>query len=165
MEPSSDGIGISWSAILKNIYAILFGIADQLQLGDNMRGHLTAGAHIEIGDIIRGLGGLPTTPARWAGLGDLITTATSSVSRHYQLGRRLARDPRAALHGEGVDTLRILHCRALVAFDAHPLLNLVETCVSHAHDIPRHVQKYLGHLDQTAGAQGSRVGADGAKMV
>ena len=38
IEHSADITGISWSVILKNVYALVFGTADELQLGDNMRG-------------------------------------------------------------------------------------------------------------------------------
>jgi glycerol-3-phosphate dehydrogenase (NAD(P)+) len=38
IEHTTDIAGISWSAVLKNVYAILFGVADELGLGDNTRG-------------------------------------------------------------------------------------------------------------------------------
>ena len=83
IQASADRTGIAWSAILKNVYAILFGIADELQLGDNMRGHLAVSALAEIGAMVRDLGGQAATVYRWAGLGDLITTATSAGSHHH----------------------------------------------------------------------------------
>ena len=147
IEASSDRIGISWSAILKNVYAILFGVADELQLGDNMRGHLAVGALAEIGDIVGGFGGQATTPYRWAGLGDLITTATSAGSHHHELGRLLVRGRGDAIRGEGLHTLEILRRLALVAIDAHPLLNLIEACVHHPDNIRSNVQNYLHQLD------------------
>ncbi len=42
IQHSTDIPGISWSVILKNVYAIGFGIADGLKLGDNVRGFLRA---------------------------------------------------------------------------------------------------------------------------
>ncbi|MBS0422910.1 MAG: hypothetical protein JSR71_00415 [Proteobacteria bacterium] len=38
IEYTSDITGISWSVILKNVYAMAFGMADELQFGDNVRG-------------------------------------------------------------------------------------------------------------------------------
>lgn len=150
IEASSDRIGIAWSAILKNVYAILFGVADELQLGDNMRGHLAVGALAEIGDIVSAFGGQAATPYRLAGLGDLITTATSAGSHHHELGRLLVRDRGDALRGEGLHTLQILRKLALVVFDTHPLLNLIEACVRRPHDIRGNVQNYLDQLDHIA---------------
>jgi len=40
LQLSHDLLGSSWSVILKNVYALLIGISDRLQLGDNMRGLL-----------------------------------------------------------------------------------------------------------------------------
>ncbi len=77
--------------MLKNVYAILFGVADGLELGDNMRGYLATAAMHELERIVAGLGGSAGAAHRLAGLGDLITTATSKGSHHHELGRRLAR--------------------------------------------------------------------------
>jgi glycerol-3-phosphate dehydrogenase (NAD(P)+) len=165
IEASSDRIGIAWSAILKNVYAILFGVADELQLGDNMRGHLAVGALAEIGHIVSAFGGQATTPYRWAGLGDLITTTTSAGSHHHQLGRLLVRGRGDGIRGEGLHTLQMLRKLALVAIDTHPLLNLIETCVQHPDDIRSNVQNYLGRLDHIASASVTRVGAERTKPV
>jgi len=48
-EQTHDIAGISWSVILKNVYAMMFGVADELQLGDNMRGFLMVAALHELG--------------------------------------------------------------------------------------------------------------------
>lgn len=146
IEASTDRIGTSWSAILKNVYAILFGVADELRLGDNMRGHLAVAALAEIGDIVHGFGGLATTPYRWAGLGDLITTATSAGSHHHELGRLLVRGQHDAMRGEGIHTLQILRSLALVAIDKYPLLNLIDACVRDPDNLHRNMQNYLSLL-------------------
>ena len=56
--PSEDITGINWSVILKNVYAMAFGMADELGLGDNMRGFLMVMALRELDTIVRQLGGL-----------------------------------------------------------------------------------------------------------
>ena len=53
IEHTSDITGISWSVILKNVYALVFGMADELQLGDNMRGYLSVAALLELEQIVR----------------------------------------------------------------------------------------------------------------
>ena len=64
---------------------MLFGISDELELGDNMRGFLAAAVLRELDVIVRQMGGKPGTASSLAGLGDLITTATSESSHHHEL--------------------------------------------------------------------------------
>ena len=59
LEHSADITGISWAAVLKNVYAMLFGVADELNLGDNMRGYFAASVLEELEQIIASLGGSP----------------------------------------------------------------------------------------------------------
>ncbi len=126
LEHSGDIAGVSWSAVLKNIYAMAFGVADELRLGDNMRGFLAAAALDEMTQIVSALGGVSETPRRLAGLGDLITTATSAGSHHRQLGRLLAQGRTEALQGEGVHALRMIHAHRLLDIPRYPLLHLIE---------------------------------------
>ena len=91
ISQTSDITGISWSVILKNVYALVFGMADELFLGDNMRGYLAVAALHELEQIVCHMGGQAGTPYHLAGLGDLITTATSEDSHHHEIGRMLAR--------------------------------------------------------------------------
>lgn len=129
LEPSPDIVGLSWSAILKNVYAMAFGMADELNLGDNTRGFLAVTALHELSAIVQQLGGAPATPYRLAGLGDLITTATSAGSHHHELGRLIVRNQRAALKGEGVHTLAMIEQFRPLDSAGFPLLRLIATCV------------------------------------
>jgi len=129
LEPSRDITGLSWSAILKNVYAIAFGMADELHLGDNTRGFLAATALHELSAIVQQLGGATATPYRLAGLGDLITTATSSGSHHHELGRLIVRNARDAFGGEGVHTLTVLRSANHFTAASFPLFNLVDACL------------------------------------
>lgn len=124
VEHTLDQPGIAWAAVLKNVYAMLFGIADELRLGDNMRGYLAVAAMRELHSLLQQLGALSTVPYQLAGLGDLITTATSTGSHHHDLGRRLARGERA-LTGEGLHTVAMIEKHALFDTRAYPLLHLV----------------------------------------
>jgi glycerol-3-phosphate dehydrogenase (NAD(P)+) len=125
LEHSCDIEGISWSAVLKNVYAILFGVADELGLGDNMRGYLATAAMHELERIVAGLGASAGAAHGLAGLGDLITTATSKGSHHHELGRRLVRGETAALEGEGVHTLKMVRAHRLFDPRHHPLFDLI----------------------------------------
>lgn len=127
LEPARDFAGLSWSVILKNVYAMAFGMADELNLGDNTRGYLTVCALQELSAIGQCLGGEAATPYRLAGLGDLITTATSAGSHHHELGRRLVRGE-SNLKGEGIHTLAMIEKFQLFDTDSFPLLRLIAAC-------------------------------------
>jgi glycerol-3-phosphate dehydrogenase (NAD(P)+) len=129
LEHTRDITGLSWSAILKNVYAMAFGMADELNLGDNTRGFLAVIALHELSAIVLRLGGEAATPYRLAGLGDLITTATSAGSHHHELGRLIVRGERDALKGEGVHTLAMIEKFRPLDSTGFPLLHLIATCV------------------------------------
>lgn len=129
LRATRDVFGASWSAVLKNVYAILFGIADGLELGDNMRGWLAVETVREIETIVTALGGSAATPYSLAGLGDLITTATSTGSHHHELGRKLARGEPVALDGEGIHTLKTLYARRPFRLEPYPLLRVMHDIV------------------------------------
>jgi glycerol-3-phosphate dehydrogenase (NAD(P)+) len=146
LEASPDIAGLSWSAILKNVYAMAFGMADELQFGDNARGFLAVTALHELSAIVQRLGGTPTTPYRLAGLGDLITTATSAGSHHHELGRLVVRNQHEALMGEGVHTLAMLAQFRPFDSTGFPLLRLIATCVRNPEHAPQAVRDFFMHL-------------------
>jgi glycerol-3-phosphate dehydrogenase (NAD(P)+) len=129
LEYSADITGISWASVLKNVYAMLFGAADELQLGDNVRGFLAVAALREMQAIVAGKGGVAATAQQLAGLGDLITTATSTGSHHRALGSRLAHGDCGRLAGEGIHTLAMIEQYNLVEVEKFPLFRLVQTLV------------------------------------
>jgi glycerol-3-phosphate dehydrogenase (NAD(P)+) len=87
---SSDVVGVEMGGALKNIIAIGAGMADGLDAGDNAKaGFMTRGI-AEIGRLGLAVGANPLTFAGLAGLGDLVATCASPLSRNYRLGRALA---------------------------------------------------------------------------
>lgn len=142
---SSDIAGISWSVILKNVYTISFGMADELQLGDNMRGFLAVTALAELSSIVKQMGGKPAAPLHLAGLGDLITTATSAGSHHHELGRKLARGETGDISGEGIHTLKMMEKYQLFDASPYPLYGLIRDAVK---EPTRVGQKFCDYLDQ-----------------
>lgn len=143
LESTNDITGISWSVILKNVYALLFGMADELQQGDNMRGFLAVEALRELDKIVSEMGGESGSPYHLAGLGDLITTSTSEDSFHHNLGRELARDDRNNVTGEGVHTLKMVDKHQLFEKQDYPLFNLVFDIVSHPVNVKNELLKYI----------------------
>lgn len=145
-QQASDMHGRSWSVILKNVYAILFGVADELKLGDNMRGHLMVAAIAELSGIVQSFGGQAHTPYSYAGLGDLLTTATSEGSHHHVLGRQLVRGEWSDISGEGVHTLRTVEKYHLFDWRAYPLFSLVRDIVTAPETLNSRVDEYLKQL-------------------
>jgi len=148
-QQASDMHGRSWSVILKNVYAIMFGVSDELKLGDNMRGHLMVAAIAELSGIVQSFGGQAHTPYSYAGLGDLLTTATSEGSHHHALGRQLVRGEWSAISGEGVHTLRMVEKFRLFNWRAYPLFSLVCDIVTAPETLNDRVQDYLKQLRET----------------
>jgi len=105
LKSSNDITGISWSVIIKNVYALAFGMIDELDLGKNVQGFLTVTALEELDGIVKSLGGNAESSYGLSGLGDLITTGSSENSHHHTLGRKMARGDYSDLKGEGVHTL------------------------------------------------------------
>ena len=143
IEHTSDITGISWSVILKNVYAMVFGMADELQLGDNMRGYLSVAALRELDQIVRKMGGQAGSPYHLAGLGDLITTATSEDSHHHELGRILAREEVHGIEGEGIHTLEMVSRYRLFNTADYPLFQLIHDIVSSPQGVHKKINRYL----------------------
>lgn len=143
IEHTSDIAGISWSVIFKNVYALIFGMADELKLGDNMRGFLAVAALRELNEIIHHMGGKTNTPYHLAGLGDLVTTATSESSHHHALGRMLASEVTSELRGEGIHTLAMVKKYHLFDTADYPLLDLIQAIVERPEAVKKRIADYL----------------------
>jgi glycerol-3-phosphate dehydrogenase (NAD(P)+) len=141
LQTHDDMVGLSWAAIMKNVYAILFGLADGLQLGDNARGALAVETGREMRAILLHVGADPESAWTLGGLGDLITTATSAGSHHHELGLTLATmDPdndRQLLKGEGPHSIRLLAKKQLLPLKQFPLAQLVGLLLSNKVPNPR----------------------------
>jgi glycerol-3-phosphate dehydrogenase (NAD(P)+) len=88
---STDIVGVELGGSLKNVIAIAAGITDGLGLGDNAKAALmTRGLH-EISRLGTALGAQPQTFAGLAGMGDLIVTCTSRLSRNRLLGEKIGK--------------------------------------------------------------------------
>lgn len=126
LKPTADIAGITWSVILKNVYAPLFGINDELGLGDNMRGFLAVETLRELDSIVLQMGGREGCSYDLAGLGDLITTGTSATSHHRNIGRQLAQGADIAdIFGEGIHTLAMVEKFGLLDVQQFPLFRLM----------------------------------------
>lgn len=108
-----DRYGVELGGALKNIYAIICGMAAALGAGHNTQAMLLTRSLAEMGRFAQTMGANPMTFLGLAGVGDLILTCTSDLSRNYRVGFALGEgkklDEIVASLGqvaEGVNTLR-----------------------------------------------------------
>lgn len=87
---NSDPVGTEAAGALKNVMAVAAGISDGLGLGANAKASLLCRGLVEIGVLVDALGGQGSTLYGLAGLGDLLATANSPLSRNYRFGQLLA---------------------------------------------------------------------------
>ncbi len=88
---SSDLVGVELGGALKNIIALGAGIADGMEVGDNGKSAFLCRGLAEITRLGIAAGAQPLTLAGLAGLGDLIATCSSPLSRNRHVGEQLAR--------------------------------------------------------------------------
>ena len=87
-----DLVGVEICGALKNITAIAAGICDGLDLGDNAKASIITRGLAEMARFGNSLGAETSTFSGLAGMGDLIATCSSGLSRNNQVGRMLAKN-------------------------------------------------------------------------
>ena len=112
---SRDRFGVELGGALKNVYAIMAGLAAAMDMGENTRSMLITRALAEMTRFAVKLGANPMTFLGLAGVGDLIVTCSSPKSRNYQVGHALGEGlsleeavSRMGETAEGVNTLKVL---------------------------------------------------------
>lgn len=88
---SRDLIGIELCGVLKNIIAVGAGTIAGMKLGENAKSVFISRGLVEMVYIGKALGGNAQAFLGLAGVGDLIATCTSNLSRNYTVGFRLAK--------------------------------------------------------------------------
>jgi glycerol-3-phosphate dehydrogenase (NAD(P)+) len=132
---SNDIQGVELAGALKNIYAIICGMADALNVGENAVGLILTRSMAEMSRFAVAKGANPITFLGLAGMGDLVATCTSNLSRNFQLGSHLgaglslkvAKD-KVGQVAEGVRTLEVIK-------DESSNLNIKMPLVDSLHDI------------------------------
>jgi glycerol-3-phosphate dehydrogenase (NAD(P)+) len=116
---NGDVIGVELGGALKNIIALGAGIADGLGYGDNAKAALITRGLTEITALGVALGANPLTFSGLTGLGDLVATCSSPLSRNHYVGVELTKgrpleEITASMNGvaEGVATTVVAHTLA-----------------------------------------------------
>jgi glycerol-3-phosphate dehydrogenase (NAD(P)+) len=114
---TDDVLGVEIGGAVKNVIAIACGICDGLNYGMNARAALITRGLAEMTRFAAALGGSAQTLAGLTGLGDLVLTATGTLSRNRALGLKLAHGlPVSALNRTDEPLAEGAHCaQALLA--------------------------------------------------
>ena len=86
---NTDVIGTEFGGVLKNLIAVAIGIVDGVGYGENTKASIITRGLVEMTDFAVAYGAHPETLSGLAGLGDLIATSQSPLSRNNTAGRLL----------------------------------------------------------------------------
>jgi glycerol-3-phosphate dehydrogenase (NAD(P)+) len=117
---NDDMLGVELGGSLKNIYAIIAGIADALGMGQNTISMLITRSLTEMARFGVRLGADPMTFLGLSGVGDLIVTCSSPLSRNFRVGKAL---------GEGKDIDLVINELGQVAEGVNTLKQVKEKAV------------------------------------
>ncbi|WHS35113.1 NAD(P)H-dependent glycerol-3-phosphate dehydrogenase [Auritidibacter ignavus] len=96
---NTDVTGVEIGGVVKNIIALAVGLCDGQGLGDNSKASIITRGLTETTRLATAVGGNPDTLAGLAGLGDLVATCASPLSRNRTAGR---------LYGQGLSTQEVI---------------------------------------------------------
>ena len=152
---SQDIHGVELAGALKNIYAICCGIAHAKLVGENALGFIVTRSMAEMSRFAVAKGANPITFLGLAGMGDLMATCTSTLSRNFQLGELLAEDlslseakEKVGQVAEGARTLEVVYAEAKKINVSMPLVSsLYEILYSDASS-EKLIQDLLDHPNE-----------------
>ncbi len=87
----ADILGVELCGALKNVVAIAAGMADEMRVGDNAKALLVTRGMAELMRLAFAMGAEPMTMTGLAGIGDLMVTCASPLSRNHRVGVALAK--------------------------------------------------------------------------
>ncbi|AJT41245.1 NAD(P)H-dependent glycerol-3-phosphate dehydrogenase [Psychromicrobium lacuslunae] len=113
---NTDVVGVEIGGIVKNVIALAVGICEGKQMGDNTKASVITRGLAETTRLALALGGEADTMAGLAGLGDLVATCSSPLSRNHSAGRLLGEglslaevNARMTQTAEGIKSGRAVH--------------------------------------------------------
>lgn len=144
---SRDKFGVELAGAIKNIYAIVCGMACALGTGHNTHAMILTRALAEMGRFADTLGANAMTFLGLAGVGDLILTCSSDLSRNYRVGLAIGsgKTLQQTLEeigqvAEGVNTLKIVKQKADELGVYMPLASGLHAILFEGEDIGKVVQ-------------------------
>ena len=148
---SRDVPGVELAGVLKNAYALAFGLCDGLGLGLNTKAALLTRALPELARLGAALGGKRATFFGLAGLGDLVGTGLSDHSRNRRMGEELARrkpadEAMSSIPGvvEGIGSVRLARDLAARHHLRLPLLDGIAAAIEQTVDPLKMIGRMIG---------------------
>ncbi|MBI4433510.1 NAD(P)H-dependent glycerol-3-phosphate dehydrogenase [Candidatus Uhrbacteria bacterium] len=151
VEESRDLLGVSWAACLKNVYAVVLGMADGMGFSMNTKALLTTHALREMATFLARVPARQGTVYGLAGLGDLVTTGFSPHGRNRRFGELICAGAQCDIPAvlktmtvEGVAAVQVARAWARKRRLRLPLLELVGRVCHQGADPTGALRKYLG---------------------
>lgn len=124
---NTDVVGCELGGAVKNVIALAVGMAQGMGFGDNTRASLTTRGLAEMSRLGRALGADSRTFAGLAGLGDLVATCSSPLSRNRSVGEQL---------GQGRPLADIVSGTRMVAEGVKSSMSIVDLAHKHSVEMP-----------------------------
>lgn len=124
---NTDVIGCELAGAVKNVIALAVGIADGMGFGDNSKASLITRGLAETARLGLALGADPLTFAGLAGLGDLVATCSSPLSRNRSIGEHL---------GRGMSVEEALAATTTTAEGVQSSRSILELAHKHSVEVP-----------------------------
>jgi glycerol-3-phosphate dehydrogenase (NAD(P)+) len=122
-----DVVGTEIAGATKNVIALAVGTAEGLGMGDNSKASIITRGLAETTRLGTALGGEPATFAGLAGVGDLIATCMSPLSRNHSFGVRL---------GQGMSVEEVVAVTRQTAEGVKSCTSILELARNHGVDVP-----------------------------
>ncbi|MGI9133690.1 MAG: NAD(P)H-dependent glycerol-3-phosphate dehydrogenase, partial [Rhodoferax sp.] len=158
---NNDVVGCELGGPLKNVIAISAGMADGLHVGVNTRATVITRGLAELTRFGVAFGGRPETFSGLTGLGDLMATCMSPLSRNRQVGEQLAQGRSTAdivasmnMVAEGIKTSAVVMEMARQRLLAMPICEEVEAVIRGARSAER---AFRGLMRATPGSESDAV--------
>jgi glycerol-3-phosphate dehydrogenase (NAD(P)+) len=129
---NTDVVGCELGGAVKNVIALAVGMAEGMGFGDNTRASIITRGLAEMARLGTGLGADAMTFAGLAGLGDLVATCSSPLSRNRTVGEQLGR-------GRSLD--EIIGEMRMVAEGVKSSQSIVE--LAHKHDVEMPIAEHV----------------------
>ena len=159
---SHDVKGVELGGALKNIYAIICGLAAAMGTGNNTQAMILTRSLAEMSRFAQHWGAQASTFLGLAGVGDLVLTCTSDQSRNYRVGYALGcgrslQEAQADLGQvvEGINTLKIVKFKADELGVYMPLVQALYAIIFEQHDVASVVKGLMtGEMTNDVDLQG-----------
>lgn len=150
----TDIVGAEIGSIYKNILAIASGATYALGYGINTHALILTRGMVEMSKMIKAYKGKLTTAYGLTGLGDLIVTAGSKLSRNYMFGQDIVKNGiKKALESkvtiEGLNALKTMYSKSLEKKLDLPILESIYSVVFEKSDIKKEILKLLSRPQKT----------------